>query len=227
MQEGWAKARETSPPDAPFGKRLYDAIEAAPLQYLAAPALGLAALWAFMALAAGDTFAAYRAEQQFIGEYKVSEIIRPWHFFSDFFTTDLHLHGYLDSALDRLVFIAFLASLPLAWRRLDRPLFAMTLLLGIVPLFGSFLAYTRLVMSAFGLFVAYAAVARATPRHRLRRRPTHGHATSAVHPAAHQQPLGSVDSKDIDWRPIERTAPLRLSSLSIAMERGGGEVGWG
>ena len=163
MQEGWARARETSPPDAPFGKRLYDAIEAAPLQYLAAPALGLAALWAFMALAAGDTFAAYRAEQQFIGEYKVSEIIRPWHFIGDFFTTDLHLHGYLDSALDRLVFIAFLASLPLAWRRLDRPLFSMTLLLGIVPLFGSFFAYTRLVMSAFGLFVAYGALLERRP----------------------------------------------------------------
>ena len=47
--------------------------------------------------------------------------------------------------------------------KLFMALFAMTLLLGIVPLFGSFLAYTRLVMSAFGLFVAYGALLERRP----------------------------------------------------------------
>lgn len=42
------------------------------------------------------------------------------------------------------------------YRRLDKPLFLFCLLIGLVPLLGTYMSYMRYVMPAFGLYIAYA-----------------------------------------------------------------------
>jgi hypothetical protein len=58
--------------------------------------------------------------------------------------------------LDRLFFAVYLASAPLVYRKVDLPLFVYYLSIGLVPLLGSFMSYTRYLLPAFPLYVAYA-----------------------------------------------------------------------
>jgi hypothetical protein len=124
--------------------------------WLLAPLAGLGAYFVFMHFAAEDPFAAFEAQEAFIGVKKVSNLLRPDLFFADLFRSDLKLHGYVDSLIDRVFFLWFVASLPLLYRRLDPPMFAFCVVLGFVPLFGTFMSYTRYVMTAFPIFIAYA-----------------------------------------------------------------------
>jgi hypothetical protein len=65
-------------------------------------------------------------------------------------------HGANDSALDRLVFLAFLGFLPHIWR-LDRTLFFYALPTGLVPAFSSlFVSYSRNIMLCLPLFIVLA-----------------------------------------------------------------------
>jgi hypothetical protein len=122
---------------------------------LAAPLLGFVAYLLYMNSQVGDAMAGFRAQEEFIGHKDVKFLLQPGRFLSDLFRDDLLLHDYVLSILDRWFFIWFVASLPLLWRRVDRPLFVFCALLGLVPLLGTFMSYMRYVLPAFGLFIAY------------------------------------------------------------------------
>ena len=122
---------------------------------LAAPLLGLAVYLLYMDAQVGDALAGFRAQEEFIGHKDVKYLLQPGRFLSDLFRSDLLLHDYVRSLLDRGFFLWFVASLPLLWRRVDKPLFVFCALLGLVPLLGTFMSYLRYLMPAFGLYIAY------------------------------------------------------------------------
>jgi hypothetical protein len=132
---------------------------------LLAPLAGVLADAAYMQLAAGDWLAHVHSEALFPAHWQLSNAFKPWVFATELAGRGLSFHGYLNSAVDRLFFVAFLASVPLVYRRVDKPLFVFYLLLGLLPpLMGSFMAYTRLLLPAFPLFIAWASSLETRPR---------------------------------------------------------------
>ena len=120
-----------------------------------APLAGLWVYLLYMHQVTGDAFVAMHTEKLYISDRSVDNLIHPWRIFGDFFMSHLALHGYLDSELDRAFFVAFVASLPLIYKRVDMPLFLFCAILGLQPFFGSFMSYMRLVLVAFPWFIAY------------------------------------------------------------------------
>jgi hypothetical protein len=124
---------------------------------LIAPLAGFAAYLVYMHFEAGNAFVAMDAEKMFISERSIENLLRPDRLVGDLFLSSYSVHGYLDSAVDRIFFVVFVASLPLIYRRVDTPMFLFCAIIGLQPFLGSFMSYTRLVMVAFPLYIAYAA----------------------------------------------------------------------
>jgi hypothetical protein len=116
---------------------------------LAFPILGILLNFFYMYFKTGDFFAELSAQRYFIGGYSVFNLFNPQLFIKNIFGTKLVLHGFMNSLLDRIFFGLFLATLPLAYKKLDKALFYFYLLLGLVPLFGSFMGYMRYLLPAF------------------------------------------------------------------------------
>lgn len=129
---------------------------------LLAPFAGFAAYLVYMHIATGNAFIAMDTEQLYISDRGLHNLLRPDHLVTDFFRSDLSVHGYLDSALDRVFFAVFVLSLPLVFARVPMPMFLFCAIVGLQPFLGSFMSYSRLVMVAFPLYIAYAATF--TPR---------------------------------------------------------------
>ncbi len=110
-----------------------------------------------MHFAAGDAFIAMHTEKLYISNRSAEHLLRPDRLISDLFRSHYSVHGYLDSAIDRIFFVVFVLSLPLVYRRVDKPMFLFCAILGLQPFLGSFMSYTRLVLVAFPLYIAYAA----------------------------------------------------------------------
>jgi hypothetical protein len=126
------------------------------LLYLLAPLAGLGLYCAYMQLETGDPLAMVHAQLLFPSERGTAGLLNPAQLYDNLFDVPLTLHNDTGSILDRLFFLLFLVSLPLAWRRLDRPVFVFALLMGLTPLAGSFMSYMRYVLLAFPLFIAWA-----------------------------------------------------------------------
>ena len=127
------------------------------LLYLVAPVAGFAAYLAWMHIEVGDAFVAMHTEDEFISGWAIENVLRPDRLVDDFFLADYSVHDYLTSAIDRIFFAAFVFSLPLVYRRVDMPMFLLCTIIGLQPFLGSFMSYTRLMMVAFPLYIAYAA----------------------------------------------------------------------
>jgi hypothetical protein len=125
---------------------------------LLAPVAGLAVYLLWMHLDAGNAFVAMDAEKSFISARSIENVLRPDRLVDDFFLAGYSVHDYLDSAIDRIFFVVFLVSLPVVYLKVDRPMFLLYAVIGLQPLLGSFMSYTRLLMVAFPLYIAWAAV---------------------------------------------------------------------
>ncbi|MPZ47869.1 MAG: hypothetical protein GEU75_00875 [Dehalococcoidia bacterium] len=123
--------------------------------YVLSPVLGLAAYVVYMQVATGDALAMVHAQALFPVPRGLDNLTDPRRFVDDFLTVKLAFHDTTGSLLDRVFFIAFVASLLLAYRKLDRPLFAFVLLMGLTPLAGSFMAFMRYLVVAWPLFLAW------------------------------------------------------------------------
>lgn len=123
--------------------------------YLLGPVAGLAAYLLLMKGLTGDALAAANTQDTYISDWGLGHLLEPWRLAGDFARPSLRLHGNVDSIIDRAFFAAFVASLPLVYRRVDKPVFVMCLWLGLTPLLGSFMSYSRYVMLAFPLYIAY------------------------------------------------------------------------
>jgi mannosyltransferase PIG-V len=126
------------------------------LLYLLAPVAGFAAYLVWMHVEAGNAFVAMDTEKQFISHRALENVLRPDELLADFFRSSYSVHNYLDSVIDRIFFVAFVVSLPVVYRNVDKPMFLFYLVIGLQPLLGSFMSYTRLLMVAFPLFIAWA-----------------------------------------------------------------------
>jgi hypothetical protein len=122
------------------------------LSVLLAGALYIAA----MAVLTGDPLAHVHAAHLYPSRWSLGNVVRPDLLAGDFFTWPLEVHSPLRSFLDRLFFAVYLASAPLVYRKVDLPLFVYYLSIGLVPLLGSFMSYTRYLLPAFPLYIAYA-----------------------------------------------------------------------
>ena len=121
-----------------------------------APVAGFGLYLAYMHVEAGNAFVAMDAEKLFISERSIENVLRPDKLLADFFRDSYSVHDFLDSAIDRIFFAVFVLSLPLIYRRVDTPMFLFCAIIGLQPFLGSFMSYTRLVMVAFPLYIAYA-----------------------------------------------------------------------
>jgi hypothetical protein len=128
-----------------------------------APLAGAAAYLAFMQAATGDYLAHVHATVFYPSQWSVGNVVKPWVLVENFLAVSA-LHNVLHSALDRVFFVGFLASMPLVYRKVDRPLFLFYLTMGLQPLLGSFMSYMRYLLPAFPLYIAYARGFEGRPR---------------------------------------------------------------
>ena len=101
----------------------------------------------------GNALTGFVGDNMVVGGWKVSNLWHPWVFLGELFSSHLALHGFTNSVIDRLFFIAFVVLLPFVWKKTDPILFIYTCCMGLVPLFGNFMSYTRYVLLAFPLFI--------------------------------------------------------------------------
>jgi hypothetical protein len=120
-----------------------------------APLAGFAAYLAYMYALTGDALASFHALETWGNGYGLANALDPRYFVDNLFHERLAIHSFDYSILDRVFFLGFVASLPLAYRRLDKPLFVLCLALGLSPLLGSYQSYMRYVLMALPMFIAY------------------------------------------------------------------------
>jgi hypothetical protein len=125
------------------------------LLYVLAPIAGFVCYLVYMHFAIGDAFIAMHTEKLYISNRSIENLLRPDKLIGDLFLAHYSVHGYLDSAIDRIFFAVFVLSLPLVYVRVDKPMFLFCAIVGMQPFLGSFMSYTRLVMVAFPLYIAY------------------------------------------------------------------------
>lgn len=117
------------------------------------PFAGLCALFLFMNAKTGYAFETFLLDKMVAGQWNAFNIFNPLIFLKSLFTFPLALHGFTNSIIDRVFFISFLISLPFLYRSVPKSLFFYAILMGGVPLFGSFMSYTRYLFMAFPIFI--------------------------------------------------------------------------
>ena len=127
------------------------------LLFVLAPVAGFVTYLVYMHFAIGNAFIAMDTEKLFISDRGIENLLRPDRLVADLFLAGYSVHDYLDSAIDRIFFVVFVLSLPLVYRRVDTPMFLFCAIIGLQPFLGSFMSYTRLVLVAFPLYIAWAA----------------------------------------------------------------------
>lgn len=141
------------------------------LHRLASPLPALAGFGLYLGLihlSVGDAFAGFSIQAGYVAGSSIFDLLDPVAFAGALFASPLQPHGYLDSALDRLFFAAFLpVALLLAWDWRRRPAEAgYALPMGLVPAMTvKLMAFTRYLGVVFPVFVA-AAEALDGPRRR-------------------------------------------------------------
>jgi hypothetical protein len=131
-----------------------------------APILGFLAYLGTMYVTTGNAFMGFEVYRYYPGRAGVGKLWNLAAFARAFYPPGgLVLHAFTNSALDRMVFVLFAASLPLVWR-LGPTLFAYALVTGLMPAMANgFMSYTRYLLMALPLFVAWG-VLLAPPRRR-------------------------------------------------------------
>jgi hypothetical protein len=118
---------------------------------------GFAIYLAIMVATTGNLFAGFAAQQHYKSHGSIAKLLDVPAFLSALASPG-HLHGFLDSAIDRLFFLVFIAALVPIWR-MSKPWFAYAVAAGLVPaIANSFMSYTRYLAVVFPLFVVAADV---------------------------------------------------------------------
>ena len=113
---------------------------------------GYAAYFCLMYQATGDPFAGFKAQQGYPNAPSVANIFNIKGFAVAFLKFG-SFHAMLDSVINRLVFVVFLATLPGIWR-LNRTYFVYSLAIGLVPAMSSwFISYARHIELCFPAFI--------------------------------------------------------------------------
>ena len=130
---------------------------------LLGPVVGYALYFALMFVWTGNAFEGFDAQKSYPYSPSIANMFNLhglWNAFSEAHSLD----GMMDSALDRGLFLLFLALLPLVYR-LNRTWFWYTLPAGLVPgLTSYFMSYRRYLMVCFPVFVVMAQLLAKTKR---------------------------------------------------------------
>lgn len=119
------------------------------------PLLGYAAYFGIMYGTTGNALEGFEAQRFYPNQPSIANIFDVPGFLAHLFMP-LRLHGMLDSALDRGLFLLLLACLYPIWK-LNKVYFVYACFIGLVPAASSwFLSYTRNVMMCFPLFIVLA-----------------------------------------------------------------------
>lgn len=119
---------------------------------LGGPLLGAAVSGAILWAEVGSPFAGFMTQRSFLAHSSVTDLVDAGALLSNFFTT-VRLHGFTDSALDRVAFVLFLLALVGLVRRGRTDLVSWALPFGLVPAMTvKFMAYTRYLSVVFPVF---------------------------------------------------------------------------
>lgn len=120
---------------------------------LIGPILGLFLYLTIMNALTGSALSGYStALDNRAGWNPLSPLI-PQKFLSNLFSPIHPYHTYLNSPIDRFFFLYSATSLFFIYRKLDKTLFAYSLSLVIIPIFGSFTSFSRYLLLIFPIFM--------------------------------------------------------------------------
>lgn len=91
-----------------------------------------------------------------IASWNLVNLFDPGSLIKNLLNTNLSIHGFQNSLIDRLFFVSFLVFLPAVYKKLPKQYFYYTLAIGLVPLLGSFTSYMRYILPAFPIFITLA-----------------------------------------------------------------------
>ncbi len=123
--------------------------------YAFAPAVGLVLYFIFIKSATGDLTSGIDQLNAF-PNWDILNILNPFGMIKNFFSVGSSLHAFHESYIDRAFFIGFILILPIIYKKMGKDYFFLTLLFGMVPLFGSFISYTRYLLPLFPVWIAIA-----------------------------------------------------------------------
>lgn len=124
-------------------------------------ACGLALYFTIIYFETGSAKSGLDAQKHFISGNSLSNLFHPVDWFkTNVLGVDYEVHGFKNSAIDRLFFVLFIvSSLLVAVKIKNKGLFVYMLVLGGLPvLAGSFMSYSRYTLLLFPMFMAIAAV---------------------------------------------------------------------
>jgi len=122
--------------------------------YLLSPLLGFALYGLFMQITTGSFMEGFKTQGVVVSGWNISNIFDPIYFLVSLFSpSSFAIHGFTNSIVDRVFFLLYCVSLVIIYKRLDKTMFVYALMIGMVPLFGSFMSYTRYVLMVFPIFI--------------------------------------------------------------------------
>jgi len=127
-----------------------------PLSFLAlvSSIFGLILYFLIMQKVTGNFMTGIASQKNVAGHWQISNILNLKIFLVNIFPQKVFIHGFTNSIIDRVFFLFFLSMLPLIWRKTSLPFFVYSLTFGLIPLFGSFMSYTRYMLLVFPIFIA-------------------------------------------------------------------------
>lgn len=116
---------------------------------------GYGTYFAIMYASTGNPFEGFLAQRHYPNRPSLANILNIPGFMKALVSI-CGLHGMTNSAIDRVLFMVFLATLPLMWR-LDKRYFFYALGSGLVPALSNwFVSYNRFLMMCFPVFIVLA-----------------------------------------------------------------------
>lgn len=117
------------------------------------PLLGLLVYFSIIYFSTSSIASGVIAASHFASGWKITNIFHPAIFLKNLFSPLPAQHVFINSGVDRGFFILFAISLYFIYKKLDKTLFIYALTVGSVPLFGSFMSYSRYLLLVFPLFM--------------------------------------------------------------------------
>jgi hypothetical protein len=120
-----------------------------------APLLGISLYFLFHRIVLGGAFEGLNGINS-IASWNPINILDPGSLIRNLISVKLQWHGFQNSLLDRAFFIFFLGMLPIIYKKMPRQYFYFALVMGLVPLLGSFTSYMRYLLPVFPIYIVLA-----------------------------------------------------------------------
>lgn len=117
-----------------------------------APLIGIACYFLFHKIVTGNFFTGIIGINS-VSTWNAINVLDPGSLIRNLLSTNLVLHGFQNSILDRIFFVLFLVISFLIYKKLPKNYFFFSLVLGLVPLLGSFTSYMRYILPIFPIYI--------------------------------------------------------------------------